>query len=235
MPLPSSPLAVSDLVIEYANGPETTRPIDHVSFTAEAGTLTVLLGPSGCGKTTLLSCLGGLLPPTEGSVRIGGHELAGMSAAALTEHRRHRVVRTGGPVDVRNRRNEVRRRETGDAPAREQARNEFLGQLPCDVLVTSLAAQEAEHRFPVRGAQFAQRNPRLGSVASGSQHPRPARGQKGARVLGRPGGGRCAGVVHCGGVEPGAGGSCGKVFEGGVARAGAVDWSQWGPFEGGVT
>ena len=91
MPLPSSPLAVSDIVIEYANGPETTRPIDHVSFTAEAGTLTVLLGPSGCGKTTLLSCLGGLLPPTEGSVRIGGHELAGMSAAALTEHRRHRV------------------------------------------------------------------------------------------------------------------------------------------------
>lgn len=87
----SPPLAVRDLVIEYRNGPETSRPIDGLSFTAITGSLTVLLGPSGCGKTSLLSCVGGLLPPTGGSVRVAGHELAGMEAAALSAHRRQRV------------------------------------------------------------------------------------------------------------------------------------------------
>jgi len=39
--------------------------------------VTLLTGPSGCGKTTLLSVLAGLLPPTEGSVRAGGHAVGG--------------------------------------------------------------------------------------------------------------------------------------------------------------
>ncbi len=87
----TQPLAVRDLVIEYTNGPERSRPIDGLSFTAGAGSLTMLLGPSGCGKTSLLSCVGGLLPVTSGSVRVAGHELAGMGAAALVAHRRQRV------------------------------------------------------------------------------------------------------------------------------------------------
>jgi putative ABC transport system ATP-binding protein len=85
------PLVVDDLVVELTSGPHTARPIDHLSFTAAAGTLTVLLGPSGCGKTTLLSCLGGLLPPTSGSVAVAGAELTGMSGRRHAEHRRHRV------------------------------------------------------------------------------------------------------------------------------------------------
>jgi len=39
------------------------------------GELLVLLGPSGCGKTTLLRMVGGLLPPSGGSLRIAGREL----------------------------------------------------------------------------------------------------------------------------------------------------------------
>jgi NitT/TauT family transport system ATP-binding protein len=35
----------------------------------------VLLGPSGCGKTTLLRMIGGLIPPTRGSIRIANHDL----------------------------------------------------------------------------------------------------------------------------------------------------------------
>ncbi|MGA2286179.1 MAG: ABC transporter ATP-binding protein, partial [Dehalococcoidia bacterium] len=37
-----------------------------------AGEFLAVIGPSGCGKTTLLRAIGGLLPPTSGSVRIDG-------------------------------------------------------------------------------------------------------------------------------------------------------------------
>ncbi|MGG5818311.1 ABC transporter ATP-binding protein [Falsiroseomonas sp. HW251] len=39
------------------------------------GEFLVLLGPSGCGKTTLLRMIGGLLPPTSGSLAVMGQPL----------------------------------------------------------------------------------------------------------------------------------------------------------------
>ncbi|MGB8861634.1 MAG: ABC transporter ATP-binding protein [Ilumatobacteraceae bacterium] len=89
-PLTTS-LVVRDLVVEYTTGLYTSRPIDGLSFAARPGTLTLLHGPSGCGKTTLLSCLGGLLPPTSGSILLGSTEVAGLTGPALTEYRRHQV------------------------------------------------------------------------------------------------------------------------------------------------
>jgi putative ABC transport system ATP-binding protein len=91
MPTNPRPVAVGDLVVEYTNGPYTVRPINRLSFEADPGTLTLLLGPSGCGKTTLLSCLGGLLPPTSGSITVGDTQLVGMAGPALTQYRRRHV------------------------------------------------------------------------------------------------------------------------------------------------
>jgi NitT/TauT family transport system ATP-binding protein len=42
--------------------------IDRVSFGVDAGEFVCLLGPNGCGKTTLLRIIGGLEPPTRGTV-----------------------------------------------------------------------------------------------------------------------------------------------------------------------
>lgn len=47
-----------------------------VSITIPANRITVLQGPSGAGKTTLIDLLIGLHQPQEGSIRIGGQNLA---------------------------------------------------------------------------------------------------------------------------------------------------------------
>jgi multiple sugar transport system ATP-binding protein len=46
--------------------------VDGIDLASTDGEFLVLLGPSGCGKTTLLRMIGGLEPPTEGDILIGG-------------------------------------------------------------------------------------------------------------------------------------------------------------------
>ena len=84
-------LEITDLVVEYPSGDYTVRPIDGLSARVEPGELALILGPSGCGKTTLLSCLGGILDPTAGSIRFGDVGITGLDAATLTDYRRHTV------------------------------------------------------------------------------------------------------------------------------------------------
>jgi ATP-binding cassette subfamily B protein RaxB len=47
-----------------------------VNLTVAPGETVAIVGPSGCGKTTLIKVLLGLLPPTEGEVRVNGRSLA---------------------------------------------------------------------------------------------------------------------------------------------------------------
>jgi putative ABC transport system ATP-binding protein len=84
-------LRIKDLVVEYASGQESVRPIDELSLDVPAGSLAILLGPSGCGKTTLLSCLGGILRPTAGRIQFGDIDVTGLDARALSEYRRNTV------------------------------------------------------------------------------------------------------------------------------------------------
>lgn len=84
-------LTIRDLVVEYASGGYAVRPIDGFDLDTPAGSLTILLGPSGCGKTTLLSCLGGILSPTSGTITFGDTDITGLAGPALTEYRRHGV------------------------------------------------------------------------------------------------------------------------------------------------
>lgn len=48
-----------------------------VTFSVDAGEFVCVVGPSGCGKTTLLRCLGGLLRPTSGEVRVNERPVNG--------------------------------------------------------------------------------------------------------------------------------------------------------------
>ncbi len=85
------PLIVSDLVVEFVHDGYAIRPLDGLSFEAQSGELVVLLGPSGCGKTTLLSCLGGILTPTSGSILMGDTDVTAMKGKRLDAYRRDEI------------------------------------------------------------------------------------------------------------------------------------------------
>jgi ABC-2 type transport system ATP-binding protein len=49
--------------------------VDDLSFSVAPGEVLGLVGPNGAGKTTTLRSLVGIIRPTRGSIRIGGHDL----------------------------------------------------------------------------------------------------------------------------------------------------------------
>src|ERR1700758_2552335 len=53
----------------------TFTAVDHVSFSVGKGSIFGFLGPNGSGKTTMIRMLCGILEPTEGTARIGGHDI----------------------------------------------------------------------------------------------------------------------------------------------------------------
>jgi NitT/TauT family transport system ATP-binding protein len=53
--------------------------IEDLSLTVSDGEFLTIVGPSGCGKTTLLRALAGLVPVSEGSIRIDGKLVEGPS------------------------------------------------------------------------------------------------------------------------------------------------------------
>jgi len=62
-----------------------------VSVSLDPGSFTAIMGPSGSGKSTLMHILAGLDQPTEGTVQLGGRDLAGLNDRQLTLLRRRQV------------------------------------------------------------------------------------------------------------------------------------------------
>ncbi|WP_423207376.1 ABC transporter ATP-binding protein [Paracoccus yeei] len=52
-----------------------TSALKDVSLSIRQGEILALLGPNGAGKTTLISIICGLVRPTGGTVRVGGHDI----------------------------------------------------------------------------------------------------------------------------------------------------------------
>ncbi|RLK52585.1 ABC transporter ATP-binding protein [Microbacterium telephonicum] len=76
-------LEITGLTVGYGGAPV----LDGLDLRLDAGEVVALLGANGAGKTTLLRALVGLVPAA-GSVRLDGHELAGLR----TEQRARRAL-----------------------------------------------------------------------------------------------------------------------------------------------
>ena len=77
-------LDVSGLVKRYGD----LTAVDDVSFHIRAGETYGLLGPNGAGKTTIISMVAGLIPASEGTVRVAGRATTKRDATPVTPVRR---------------------------------------------------------------------------------------------------------------------------------------------------
>ena len=84
-------LRASGLKKYYGTGETQVRALDGVDLEIERGKFTAIIGTSGSGKSTLLNILGGLDIPTEGSVQIGGTELASLDREQAAVFRRKQI------------------------------------------------------------------------------------------------------------------------------------------------
>ncbi len=76
-------LEVRDLRVRYGS----IEALRGVSLTVGEGELVALIGSNGAGKSTCLKAITGILRPVQGSIRLGGEELATEPA--------HRIVARG--------------------------------------------------------------------------------------------------------------------------------------------
>lgn len=83
-------LSVSELQRTFG-GVHPLEVLRGVSFELARGESLVITGPSGSGKSTLLHCLGTLLPPSSGSIRIAGTDPFSLAEPDLARFR-NRVI-----------------------------------------------------------------------------------------------------------------------------------------------
>jgi putative ABC transport system ATP-binding protein len=80
-----------DLRKVYRVGDVDVKALRGADLDVKRGEFVSIIGPSGSGKSTLFHILGGLTPPTSGTVVIHGRDLRAMSEADRTELRKKEV------------------------------------------------------------------------------------------------------------------------------------------------
>src|SRR5215467_14649022 len=60
----------------------TKHAVDGISFSVERGEVLGFLGPNGAGKSTTMRMITGFIPPTDGTVTVGGFDVVQQSIQA---------------------------------------------------------------------------------------------------------------------------------------------------------
>src|ERR1700682_2983768 len=87
-----SPLiSIRGLTKLYHVGEVDVHALRGVDLDVARGEFLSIIGPSGSGKSTLFHIIGGLTPPSSGSISIDGQDLLEMSEAGRTNMRKKSV------------------------------------------------------------------------------------------------------------------------------------------------
>jgi taurine transport system ATP-binding protein len=85
-------LDIRHLGVRYATKTGTVDALSDINLAMRDGDFVVAIGASGCGKTTLLSCIAGFLPPTEGTILLDGEPVAGPGADRGVVFQKHALM-----------------------------------------------------------------------------------------------------------------------------------------------
>lgn len=84
-------LEAADLSKSYPSPAGDLAVLRNVSLSLSPGDSACVMGPSGSGKSTLLYILGGLEPPTSGTVRLDGQDPYALKPEALAAFRNREI------------------------------------------------------------------------------------------------------------------------------------------------
>jgi putative ABC transport system ATP-binding protein len=84
-------ISIRDLRKIYHAGEVDVHALRGVNLDVQRGEFVSIVGPSGSGKSTLFHIVGGLTPPTAGSIQLDGHDLLGLTDSERTELRKTTV------------------------------------------------------------------------------------------------------------------------------------------------
>ncbi len=84
-------IEIQNLRKTFRSGDVDVHALAGVNLQVAKGEFLAVIGKSGSGKSTLFHVLGGLTPPTSGTVKIDGKELTAMDEAGRTRLRRESV------------------------------------------------------------------------------------------------------------------------------------------------
>lgn len=85
-------LDIRHLGVRYASRDGIVEALSDVNLAMADGEFLVAIGASGCGKTTLLNCIAGFLPATDGAIELDGKPVVGPGADRGVVFQKHALM-----------------------------------------------------------------------------------------------------------------------------------------------